>query len=155
MRFTALIFPMTMFPSLIGCAPYTLEPLTVNHPAHPEAVVAATPRASKTLVYAAADLPSRSAGRIAAADQGAHDAHHGSDAPADKTAVGEGKVIAVVPSSSQLVIEHGAIKDFMDAMTMGYPTEPASLLEGLKPGDKVRFAIDVKRKVIVKIEKMK
>ena len=69
------------------------------------------------------------------------------DAPAEKTAVGEGKVIAVVPNSSQLVVEHGPIKDFMDAMTMGYPTEPASLLEGLKPGDKVRFAIDVKEKL--------
>ncbi|MEA2658931.1 MAG: Copper binding periplasmic protein CusF [Candidatus Binatota bacterium] len=63
-------------------------------------------------------------------------------------------MIAVVPSSSQLVIEHGPIKDFMDAMTMGYPAEPTSLLEGLKPGDKVRFGIDVKRKVIVKVEKM-
>jgi len=60
----------------------------------------------------------------------------------------------VVPSSGQLVIEHGPIKDFMDAMTMGYPTEPASLLTGLKVGDKVRFAIDVKRKVIVKVEKL-
>ncbi len=76
------------------------------------------------------------------------------DAPAQKMAVGEGKVVAVVPSSGQLVIEHGPIKDFMDAMTMGYPTEPASLLEGLKPGDKVRFAIDLKRKVIVKVEKI-
>jgi len=80
--------------------------------------------------------------------------HRESDAPAEKTAVGEGKVIAVVPSSSQLVIEHGPIKDFMDAMTMGYTAEPANLLEGLKPRDKVRFTIDPKRKVIVKIEKI-
>ena len=126
--------------------------MTVNHPAHPQAAVAATPSPSQTLVYVAADLP-RSAGK-SAAEQGGHDAHHGSDATAEKTAVGEGKVIAVVPSSNQLVIEHGPIKDFMDAMTMGYPTEPASLLEGLKPGDKVRFAIDPKRKVIVKVEKI-
>jgi len=138
------------FISLLGCASYTLEPLTVNHPAHPQAAVAATPSPSQTLVYSAADLPAPSA----AAEQGGHDTHHESEAPAEKTAVGEGKVIAVVPSSSQLVIEHGPIKDFMDAMTMGYPTEPASLLEGLKPGDKVRFAIDVKKKVIVKVEKM-
>jgi Cu(I)/Ag(I) efflux system protein CusF len=150
MRFTARIFSITSSLSLIGCASYTLEPLTVNHPAHPQAAVAAMPPASQTLVYVAADLPARSA----AAEQGGHDTHHGSDAPAEKTAVGEGKVIAVVPSSSQLVIEHGPIKDYMDAMTMGYPTEPASLLERLKPGDKVRFAIDVKRKVIVKVEKM-
>ena len=154
MRLTVKIIAITIFLSLGGCAPYTLEPLTVNHPAHPQAAVAATPRPSQTLVYAAADLP-RSAGQVAAAtDQGGHDAHHGSDVPAEKTAVGEGKVIAVVPGSSQLVIEHGEIKDLMDAMTMGYPVEPASLLEGLKPGDKVRFAIDVKRKVIVKVEKM-
>ena len=32
--------------------------------------------------------------------------------------------------------------------------EATALLEGLKPGDKVRFAIDVKRKVLVKVEKM-
>ncbi len=143
---------MTIFLST-GCAPYRLEPLTVNHPAHPQAAVAVMLPASQTLVYAAADLP-RSAGQVAAAEQGGHGTHHGSDATAEKTSVGEGKVIAVVPSSSQLVIEHGPIKDFMDAMTMGYPTEPASLLEGLKPGDKVRFAIDVKKKVIVKVEKM-
>ena len=122
-----------------------LEPLTVNHPAHPQAAVAAMPPASQTLVYARRGFASQR-WPSAAADQGGHDAHHGSDAPAEKTAVGEGKVIAVVPSSSQLVIEHGAIKDFMDAMTMGYPTEPASLLEGLKPGDKVRFAIDTEKK---------
>jgi Cu(I)/Ag(I) efflux system protein CusF len=153
MRLTVKIIAMTIFLFLGGCAPYTLEPLTVNHPAHPQAAVAATPRPSQTLVYTAADLP-RSPGQVAAAaDQGGHEAHHGSDVTAEKTAVGEGKVIAVVPGSSQLVIEHGAIKDVMDAMTMGYPVEPASLLEGLKPGDKVRFAIDVKRKVIVKVEK--
>jgi Cu/Ag efflux protein CusF len=151
MRLTARITAITIFLSLSGCAPYPLEPLTVNHPAHPQAAVAAMPRASQTLVYAAADLPARSV----AEEQGGHDdAHHGSNAPSERTAVGEGKVIAVVPSSGQLVIDHGPIKDYMDAMTMGYPTEPTSLLEGLKPGDKVRFGIDVKRKVIVKVEKM-
>jgi Cu/Ag efflux protein CusF len=149
MRFFSNTFSIAALSSLIGCASYAPQPLTVNHPAHAQAAVAAIPRASQTLAYTAADLPSRSA----AADQGGHDAHHGSDTPAQKVAVGEGKVVAVVPSSGQLVIEHGPIKDFMDAMTMGYPIEPASLLEGLKPGDRVRFAIDPKRKVIVKVEK--
>ena len=150
MRLTVKIIAITVFLSLSACAPYMLEPLTVNHPAHPQAAVATIPPASQTLVHAAADLPAHSA----AAEQGGQDTHHGSAAPAEKTAFGEGKVIAVVPSSSQLIIEHGPIKDFMDAMTMGYPAERTSLLEGLKPGDKVRFAIDVKRKVIVKVEKM-
>ena len=150
MRFAARIVSITSFLLFFGCASYTLEPLPVNHPAHPQAAVAAAPSPSKTLVYSRVDIPVRSA----AAEQGGHDAHHGSDAPAEKNAIGEGKVIAVVPSSSQLVIEHGPIKDFMDSMTMGYPIEPASLLEGLKPGDRVRFAIDPKRKVIVKVEKI-
>jgi Cu/Ag efflux protein CusF len=72
-----------------------------------------------------------------------------------KTVVGEGKVIATVPSANQIVVEHGEIKGFMEAMTMGYPVDPPSLLEGLKQGDKVRFTIDVPKKAIVKIEKMK
>jgi Cu(I)/Ag(I) efflux system periplasmic protein CusF len=71
-----------------------------------------------------------------------------------KTVVGEGIVIATVPNSSQIVVEHGEIKGFMEAMTMGYPVEPASLLEGLKFGDKVRFTIDIPKKAIVKIEKL-
>jgi Cu/Ag efflux protein CusF len=150
MRLTVKIIAITVFLSISACTPYMLEPLAVNHPAHPQAPVATMPPASQTLVHAAADLPARST----AAEQGGHDTHRGSDAPVEKTAVGEGKVIAVVPSSSQLVIEHSPIKDFMDAMTMGYPAEPTSLLEGRKPGDKVRFGIDVKRKVIVKVEKM-
>jgi len=69
--------------------------------------------------------------------------------------VGEGKVIATVPNANQLVVEHGEIKDFMEPMTMGYRVEPASLLEGLKPGDQVRFTIDVTKKTIVRIEKLK
>lgn len=154
MRFTLNLIFMTQLLSLASCAPYALEPLTANHPADSRATVAAAPRRSQTLVYAAADLPARSSSQFAAADQGGHEGHLGSGAPAEKTAIGEGKVVAVVPSSNQLVIEHGAIKDFMDPMTMGYPTEPASLLQGLKAGDKVRFAIDVNRKVIVKIEKI-
>ena len=68
--------------------------------------------------------------------------------------VADGIVRAVDVQKREVTVEHEAVPDFMDAMTMGYPTEPASLLAGLKPGDKVRFAIDVKRKVIVKVEKM-
>ncbi len=64
-------------------------------------------------------------------------------------------MVATVPSASQLVVEHGEIKGFMDAMTMGYRVEPSSLLEGLKAGDQVRFTIDVPKKTIVKIERMK
>ena len=46
--------------------------------------------------------------------------------------IGEGKVIAVVPASEQLVVEHGEIKGFMEAMIMGYKVKPPSLLANLK-----------------------
>ena len=103
MRFIARIFSIVSFLLLFGCASYTLEPLTESHPAHPKAAVATIPRASQTLAYTAADLPSRSA----VADQGGHDAHHGSDAPAEKTTVGEGKVIAV---GSGRVLDDGTVR---------------------------------------------
>jgi mono/diheme cytochrome c family protein len=67
---------------------------------------------------------------------------------------GEGTVIAVLPANQQLVVEHGEIKGFMDAMTMGYKVSPPSLLDKLKAGDTVRFTIDTQAQAIVKIEKL-
>ncbi len=43
----------------------------------------------------------------------------------------------------------------MEAMTMGYRIDPLSLLVGLKPGDKVRFTIDVQKRTITEIEKLR
>lgn len=71
-----------------------------------------------------------------------------------KFVTGEGKVIALVSGSHQVVVDHGEIKGFMDAMTMGYPVEP-QLIQGLKPGDKIRFTIDTDKRAITKIEKLK
>jgi Cu/Ag efflux protein CusF len=139
--------------TITGCSSYVPEQLTVNHPAHPDAQVGAVASRSKTLAYTAQDLPSTSISRTAA-DSGGHDVQHTATANAPKAVTGEGSVVAVVPATGQLVIQHAEIKGFMDAMTMGYPTEPSSLLEGLKPGDKVRFSIDTEKKVIVKIEKL-
>jgi Cu/Ag efflux protein CusF len=68
--------------------------------------------------------------------------------------VGEGEVVATVPGASQIVLDHGAIKGFMEAMTMGYRVEPASLLASVKQGDKVRFTIDVQRRAIIELEKL-
>ena len=46
--------------------------------------------------------------------------------------VGVGKVIALVPESQEIVVDHEEIKGFMDAMTMGYKVNPTSLLKGRK-----------------------
>ncbi|HMF52491.1 MAG TPA: copper-binding protein [Candidatus Saccharimonadales bacterium] len=136
----------------LGCSAYDLPPLNSNHPASPQALSAPQPPASKTLAYSRQDTP---AVAFATVQPSAHEGHHSAgDAGGQKTAVGEGKVIAMVPSANQIVVEHGEIKDFMEAMTMGYRAEPPSLLEGLKPGDRVRFTIDVPKKSIIKIEKL-
>jgi Cu/Ag efflux protein CusF len=151
MTFTRFTFAIASI-VFSGCAAYELPPSPMNHPTNPQAMAAPQRPPSKTLAYTREDTPSVSA---AAAD-GGHDDHH---APGDegnqKTAVGEGKVIATVPSANQIVVEHGEIKGFMEAMTMGYRVEPPSLLGGVKSGDQVRFTIDVPKKTIVKIEKMK
>jgi Cu/Ag efflux protein CusF len=141
--------------SVAGCAAYQLPPLSASHPASAEATSAPERQMSKTLAYTRADIPSpRPVIDVAAAQQGGHEGHQmGGDA--QKMVTGEGKVVATVPTSGQLVVDHGEIKDFMGAMTMGYPVEPVSQLEGLKPGDQVRFTIDVPKKAIVKIEKLK
>ena len=142
----------TTFMVLAGCAPYELQPLSFNHPANAQAPAAPLPMPSKTLAYTRTDVPSAA---TAAAPKSGHESHHPGNQTPQKTVVGEGKVIATVPTANQLVVEHGEIKDFMEPMTMGYRVEPSSLLEGLKAGDQVRFTIDVPKKTIVKIEKMK
>jgi mono/diheme cytochrome c family protein len=67
---------------------------------------------------------------------------------------GEGQVIALVPTSQELVVKHGEIKGFMGPMTMGYKVAPPSLLDQLKAGDTIRFTIDTGQKAIVNIEKL-
>ncbi len=96
-------------------------------------------------------MPARVTG-VAAAENDGHDTHRPS--ASSQTAAGEGKVIATVPGSNQLVVEHGEIEGVMDAMTMGYPADPPSLLQGLKPGDRIRFTMDVPKKTIVQVEKL-
>ena len=139
---------------LSGCAAYQLEPLTVRHPARPDAPAAPAAPVSQTLAYTRADMPSvRQAAAMATAPADALGSRSTGPA-ASQRVIGEGEVVATVPNASQIVVEHGEIKGFMDAMTMGYRVDPPSLLAGLKEGDKVRFTIDVPRRAIVAIEKL-
>lgn len=130
---------------LPACAAYQPPPLSVNHPAHIDAARAPRPLPSLTLAYASADIPSM---RPALA------ADSPNQQPSGQMVSAEGKVVAVLPNAAQIVLEHGEIKGFMDAMTMGYRVEPPSLADGLKFGDKVRFTIDVAKKAIVKIDRI-
>jgi mono/diheme cytochrome c family protein len=87
--------------------------------------------------------------------RGPHDAsEHQELRPKPKFVTGDGTIIAVRPEKQQVVLEHGEIKGFMDAMTMGYKIQPSSLLAKVKPGDKVRFTIDTEARAITKIDKL-
>ena len=153
MKNNAFLVGLVLSP-LSACAPYQLPPLTMAHPAHAEAGTAPAPAASQTLVYAQTDIPSPNPIReTPAAQVKNHDQDHQSRTGAEKTVSASGKIIAAVPSSNQVVLEHGEIPGFMSAMTMGYPVEAPALLEGLSPGDQVRFTIDVQKKTVTKIEK--
>ena len=143
----------TILPLMVaGCTAYELHPLSTNHPANPAATPAPVRTVSKTLAYTRADIPSPQPA-LATAHEGTQKTQQAGQTD-QKTVVGEGKVIATVPNSGQIVVAHEEIKGFMEAMTMGYPVDPPTLLKGLKFGDKVRFTIDVPKKAIVKIEKM-
>jgi Cu/Ag efflux protein CusF/cytochrome c553 len=71
-----------------------------------------------------------------------------------KTVNAQGKVVALVPDSGEIVLTHGEIKGFMDAMTMGYKVSSPSMLKAVKPGDNVQFTIDTEGRVITKIVKV-
>jgi Cu/Ag efflux protein CusF len=139
--------------ALTGCGgTYRSPALTTQHPAHPEATVAPDLPPSTTLAYTPADLPSArpAVARSPHGTEGTSSFQH----TGAHTVVGEGKVIAVVPASSEIVLTHGEITGFMDAMTMGYAIQPASLLEGVQAGDTVRFTINTEQKAIVTLEKL-
>jgi Cu/Ag efflux protein CusF len=140
---------------LSGCAGYQLEPLGVNHPAHLDAPAAPERTASQTLVYTRSDIPTVRQPPAAAATPPTASGSPPTEPGASQRVVGEGEVVATVPNASQIVVEHGEIKGFMEAMTMGYRVDPPSLLAGLEEGDKIRFTIDVQRRAIVAIEKLK
>lgn len=82
--------------------------------------------------------------------------HAGHAMPAPTAAIFEGKgsVVAVVPEGKQIVLDHEAIEGFMAAMTMGYAVASDDLLQGLNPGDTVKFKIDAARQQIIAVERL-
>lgn len=148
-----LLFGLLLF---TGCATaYRMAPLKTEHPAHPQAMVAPELPPSRTLAYKPADIPSTIPASESRITQREARRSRPSGGNGQETVVGEGKVIAVVQSSGQLVVDHKEIKGFMEAMTMGYRVDPVSLLEGLNAGDMIRFTINSQKKAIIKIDKIK
>jgi uncharacterized cupredoxin-like copper-binding protein len=71
------------------------------------------------------------------------------------TLEGKGVVIAIVAAKRQVVLDHEEIEGFMGAMTMGYPVASEALLQGLNPGDTVKFQIDASSNEIIAFERSK
>lgn len=68
-----------------------------------------------------------------------------------------GIVRSVIPKLGAIFLTHEAMPGLMDAMTMGFETEDAKLLDGLAPGDAVRFTVrkDGERLILVTIDKLR
>lgn len=58
-------------------------------------------------------------------------------------ALAAGEVIAVDPVAGTVTIRHGLILNpFMEAMTMIFRVSDRSMLEGRRPGDRIRFKVE-------------
>jgi Cu/Ag efflux protein CusF len=77
--------------------------------------------------------------------------------PSPRSWTVRGIVRSVVPKLGAVFLTHEAMPGLMDAMTMGFETDDAKLLDGLAPGDTVRFTVrkDGERLVLVMIEKLR
>jgi FtsP/CotA-like multicopper oxidase with cupredoxin domain/Cu/Ag efflux protein CusF len=64
---------------------------------------------------------------------------------------GRGVVISVDSRKARLVVDHEEMPGFMAAMVMNYLVNPPSLLQGLRPGEKIRFTIDEDQRAIVRV----
>lgn len=61
----------------------------------------------------------------------------------DPAALADGVVLSIDSAEGRVTISHGPLHNLgMPPMTMGFQVADAALLEGLKPGDKVRFHPD-------------
>jgi Cu/Ag efflux protein CusF len=73
----------------------------------------------------------------------------------DQSWSARGIVRVIAPEINRIFIDHGDIPGLMEAMTMAFEPEHPNMLNGLAPGDPVRFLLKQKgeRLILVGIEK--
>lgn len=54
-----------------------------------------------------------------------------------------GKVISIPPGNRNIIIKHGEIPGFMDAMTMPFPIKDSMQLAGITARDSIHFKINI------------
>lgn len=65
-------------------------------------------------------------------------------APAYAQAPNEGIVLSLDKARREIVIRHGRLAEFdMPPMTMAFEVKDARMLDQVKPGDRVRFAVEI------------
>lgn len=62
--------------------------------------------------------------------------------PSPDILTGEGVVQKIIKPDRRVVVAHEDIPDFMDAMTMSFEVDKPSLLDTLRPGDRIRFTLE-------------
>ena len=74
----------------------------------------------------------------------AEDSHkHDAPAAAAGAALTDGEVRKVDKAAGKVTIKHGAMPKFdMPPMTMAYRVKDKSMLDKVKPGDKIKFDVD-------------
>ncbi len=79
-----------------------------------------------------------------AADSHSHHAmSEAKPAAAASAALTDGEVRKVDKAAGKITLKHGAMPKFdMPPMTMAYRVKDKAMLDGLKPGDKIRFDAD-------------
>ena len=60
---------------------------------------------------------------------------------------GVGTVVKVRNKKKRIVLDHLEIEGFMEAMEMSYKVDSAAMLDGLEPGEKVVFTLDIERRI--------
>ncbi|MBN8487360.1 MAG: copper-binding protein [Burkholderiales bacterium] len=72
-----------------------------------------------------------------------HSTHHAPAVSAAAEPTSDGEVRKVDKAQGKLTLKHGPIKNLdMPPMTMVFKVSDPKLLEGLNPGDKIKFAAD-------------
>jgi Cu/Ag efflux protein CusF len=101
-----------------------------------------------TVLLAAVTVTFFSAPALAQTDHSKHGSTAAKPAVAD-AAMGDAVVKKIDKAGKKITLAHGALPNGMPAMTMAYAVKDATLLDGLKEGQKIRFATDPKDSMTV------
>ena len=101
-----------------------------------------------TVLLAAVTVTVFSSPVLAQTDHSMHGSTAAKPAGAD-AAMGDAVVKKIDKAGKKITLAHGALPNGMPAMTMAYAVKDATLLNGLKEGQKIRFATDPKDSMTV------